>query len=194
MKLTSADKVYSLKRIQCRERASVRIIMLAVVSFLLGVAATAFWFHLAAKQNAGNPVFQVNSQPASGQPAEPAANAQSPAQPVAANPPPVNPATIEAVKRAIPNYASVSVEDGEKILRTAALKEFAAAAKEMDAQVKEAQQQLLQAENGQSAAEQQAAMKHVQQSQAAETEKLRQIAAQLQTQIAALKQLKAATP
>jgi len=84
----------------------------------------------------------------------------------------------------------MSLEDGTKILREAALQQFTAAAKEMDTQVKQAQQQLAQAENGQSAVEQQAAMKHVQETQAEQTEKLQLIAARLQSQIAALKQLK----
>jgi hypothetical protein len=183
MKLASANRTHFTNKPQPREWASIRIIMLALVSFFLGVTATAFWFHLAAKRNAENPGFQANSQPPASQPAAPAANAQSPTQP------PINPDAIEEVKQAIPNFASVSVEDGENILRAAALKEFSAAAKEMDVQVKEAQQQLLQAENGQSAAEQQAAMKNVQQIQAAATEKLQQIAARLHAQIAALKSL-----
>jgi hypothetical protein len=45
---------------------------------------------------------------------------------------------------------------------------------------------------GKSPPDQQAAMKHLQQVQAEQSQKLQQIGGQLQTQIAALKQLKAA--
>lgn len=183
MKLAANNKVNLTQQPQPGERASVRIVLIAVISFLLGIGATAFWFQLAAKRNAGNPGFEANSQPAAGQP-------DTSARPDVANVPPVSPAAVEEVKQAIPNFASVSVDDGENILRTAALKEFTAAAKEMDAQVKAAQQQVGQAQNGQSAAEQQAALKQLQQTQAAATEKLQQIAARLSAQIVALKSLK----
>lgn len=124
----------------------------------------------------------------------PAINASRPPRPYVPSHPPVDATAIAEVKQAIPNFASVSLADGEQILREAALKKFTAAAKDMDIQVKQAQEQLVQAENGQSAAVQQAARKHLQQTQAEQTEKLQQIAAHLQAQIAALKQLKGATP
>jgi type IV secretory pathway VirB10-like protein len=190
MRLASAIKVRFTNKTQTRERASIRIVFLALVSFFLGVAATVFWFHLAAKRDAENPGFPTSSQPSAGQPAAPTISAQSPTQPAIANPPPIDPAAIEEVKRAIPNFASISLEDGQAILRQAALKEFTAAAKEMDAQVQDAQQQLSEAQNGQSEDQQQAAMKHLQQTQAAQAQKLQQIAARLQAQIAALKKLK----
>lgn len=94
---------------------------------------------------------------------------------------------IEEVKRAIPNLASISVADGAQILRETALRDFKTAAAD---QVKEAEQRLTEAQNGKSEAEQQAAMKHFQQVQAEQTEKLKQIAARLQAQIATLKQIK----
>jgi hypothetical protein len=193
MKLTPASKVIFPKQLQTKEQAQVRIVILALVSFLLGVAVTASWFHFAPNRNVENSISQVNgleSQQDNQPSAVPAANVNPPARPFVASHPPVDAATIEEVKQTIPNFASVSLADGTQILREAALKQFAAAAKEMDTQVKQAQEQLVQAENGQSAAEQQAAVKHLQQTQAEQTEKLQQIAAQLQTQIAALKQLK----
>jgi cytoskeletal protein RodZ len=190
MKSVSANKICFTNNPRTGERASIRIILLALVSFLLGVAATAFWFHLAAKRNAENQGSQTSAQPSAQQSAMPEVNAQSPAQSSIEIPPPVDPAAVAEVKSAIPNFASVSEEDGTRILRQAALNEFAAAAKEMDVQIKEAQQQLSEAENGQSATEQQAAMKHLQQTQTAQAEKLQQIAARLQAQIAALRKLK----
>ncbi|MBI4325405.1 MAG: Gldg family protein [Chloroflexi bacterium] len=118
-------------------------------------------------------------------------NASAPTRPATATAQ-IDPATTEAVKHMIPNFASVSVEGGTRILREAALREFKAAANEMEIQVKEAQQQLSRAQNGGSDAEQQAAMKNLQQVQAEQTEKLRQIAARSQAQIEALQQLKGA--
>ena len=175
-------------------QAQVRVILLALVCFLLGGGVTAFWFHLTASSNAAISSSPTGGEPDTEQSAGPANLANPPARPFVASHPPVDAATIEAVKQAIPNYASASLEAGVQVLRVAALKQFSAAANEMDAQVKQAQEQLVQAENGQAAAGQQAAMKHLQQTQAEQAEKLQQIAAQLQTQIAALKQLKGATP
>jgi hypothetical protein len=169
-------------------QASARIILLALISFLLGVVATTFWF----RHNAENPGLPVSPQPSAAQPAPAATtvNTQTTTHPSVANQPPINPEAVAEVKRAIPNYASLSVEDGTKILRQAAMKQFTAAAKETDLQVRQAQEQLSQAENGQSADQQQAAMKHLQQTQAAGSAKLQQISMQLQAQIAALKSLK----
>ncbi|HXR47640.1 MAG TPA: hypothetical protein VN784_09390 [Candidatus Limnocylindrales bacterium] len=197
MILTPPNKIAFPGKSQAKEQAQVRIVILVLVSFLLGAAATALWFHVAPDRNVENSSTQVNGQEGQADnppPDEPAVKANPPARPFVASHPPVDAATIEEVKQAIPNFASVSLADGTQILREATLKQFAAAAKEMDVQVKQAQEQLVQAQNGQSAAEQQAAMKHLQQTQAEQTEKLQQIAAQLQTQIAALKQLKGVTP
>jgi hypothetical protein len=103
----------------------------------------------------------------------------------------INTNAVQEVKALIPNLSSVSVEEGTRILREAAVKEFTAAAKEMEAQVKEAEQRLTQAQNSGSAADQQAAMKHLEQVQAEQTEKLKQIAARSKTQVDALQQIKA---
>jgi hypothetical protein len=103
---------------------------------------------------------------------------------------PATSAATEEVKRSIPNMASVSLDEGKQLLRAAALKDFKDAAAQMEIQVKEAQRQLTAAQNGKSEAEQQAAMKNLQQVQAEQSEKLKQIAARLQSQLAALEQLK----
>ncbi|MGB7769172.1 MAG: hypothetical protein WBN22_10025 [Verrucomicrobiia bacterium] len=199
MRLAFVNGVGSAKQRQWKEQAHIRIIILALVSFLLGVAATALWFHFAASRNAeissaqtGGP--QTSEEPAAGQPPEPVIPANPPARPLVVSQAPVDAAAIAEVKQAIPNFASLSLEEGTQVLREAALKQFTAAAKEMDAQVTHAGQQLAQAENGQSAAGQQAAMKQVQETQAEQTEKLQQIAMRLQAQIAALEQLKGMTP
>ena len=104
----------------------------------------------------------------------------------------INTNTMQEVKALIPDLGAVSVQDATRILREAALKDFTAAAKEMETQVKEAEQRLTQAQNGGSAADQQAARQHLQQVQAEQTKKLKQIALRSKAQIETLQQLKAA--
>ena len=84
----------------------------------------------------------------------------------------------------------MSLDEGKKILRADALKEFEAAAKEGSAQLEAAEQQLKDARDSQSAEAQQSAMKHLQETQAAGADKLKQIAARFQEQVAALESLK----
>jgi hypothetical protein len=116
--------------------------------------------------------------------------AAKPATTFAATHTPQLEAAAEEVRRSIPNLDSVSLADGKQILRAAALKEFVEATDEMQRRVKEAQQRISQAQNNGSEAEQQAALKLLQQVQAEQTEKLKQIAARSQAQIQALEQIK----
>jgi hypothetical protein len=116
----------------------------------------------------------------------------TPSSPVVKASPPVFPEITNEVVRLIPDLKGTSVEDGTRILREAALKKFTAAGAEMEKQIQAAQQQLADAQNGRSEAEQQAAMKHLQQVQLDQAEKLKAIAAQLQAQISAFEQMKAA--
>ncbi len=102
----------------------------------------------------------------------------------------VDPAIKEQVRRTIPNIDSVSLEDGTRLLRENALKEFQTAAQDFQKQIEQAEQQLKQAQANGSAADQQAAMQHLQQIQAQQSEKLKEIAARSQAQIHALQQLK----
>jgi hypothetical protein len=99
-------------------------------------------------------------------------------------------AVTEEVRRSIPNLDSVSLADGKQILRGAALKEIMAATDEMQRRVNEAQQRISQAQTNGSEVEQQAALKQLQQFQAEQTEKFKQIAARAQAQIQALEQIK----
>ena len=194
MRPALTDEMGSMNKPQKGEQAQVRIVILALVSFLLGVAATAFWFHLASNRTAESVSSQASSegsQPDNQQPAEPRPGANAPARKFVEPPVPVAPAAIEDVKRALPNYASLSVDQGTEILRQAALKKYAAAAQELQSQVARAQTELSQAES-KSPADQQAAIKHLQQVQAEQSQKLQQIGGELQTQITALKQLKSA--
>jgi len=194
MKPASANQAGCRKKPRTVEQAQVRIVILALVSFLLGVVATASWFHFTSPRTTVNTSSQTSEAATTEQPAVPAVNASRPAQPFVPSHPPVDATVIAEVRQAIPNFASVPLADGEQILREAALKKFTVAAKNMDIQIKQAQDQLVQAENGQPAAAQQAAREHLQQIQAEETEKLQEIAAHLQAQIAALQQLKGTAP
>lgn len=107
-----------------------------------------------------------------------------------ATPPAFDSNAVAAVKHEITNLDSVSVEQGIQILRAAALKEFQTAASESETQLKQAQEALARAQSSGSAAEQQAAMQHYREIQAAQAERLKQLGARLQAQIAALQRLK----
>ena len=93
---------------------------------------------------------------------------------------PVSSEVTNEVVRLIPDLKGTSLEDGTRILREAAFEEFTAAGTEMEDKLKVAQQQLSDAQNGQSEAEQQAAMKHLQEIQLEQGQKYKQIAARLQ--------------
>jgi hypothetical protein len=105
---------------------------------------------------------------------------------------PVSPEVTNAVVRLIPDVANTSVEDGNRVLREAAFKEFTEAGADMEKQIQAAQQQLAEAQNGQSEAEQQVAMKHLQELQLSQGEKYKQIAARLQAELDLFQQMKAA--
>jgi len=98
------------------------------------------------------------------------------------------------LQRKLPNLISMTLEEGTRILRDAALKEFEAAATEGEAQLQAAQERFAQTQNSQSEAERQAAREQFMQLQAAQREKLKGIAARLQAQISALERLKKAQP
>jgi hypothetical protein len=107
---------------------------------------------------------------------------------------PVSPEVTNEIVRLIPNLKGTSLEDGTRILREAALREFTAAGTEMEDKLKVARQQLSDAQNGQSEAEQQAAMKHLQEVELEQGQRYKQIAARLQVQLAVFEQMKAAPP
>jgi hypothetical protein len=189
MKMALANRIGSVSKTRTGERAQVRTVVLLLVSFLLGVAATGVWFHFASIHSADNLTPPPTDQPNNPQPTQPVTVANPPPQKFVEQPVPVAASAVEDVKRALPNYASLSVEQGTEILREAALKKYADAAAELQNQVAQAQDELRQAQS-KSPADQQAAMKHLQQVQTDQSQKLAQIGGELQTQIAALKQLK----
>jgi hypothetical protein len=99
-----------------------------------------------------------------------------------------NSVVLDAVKLALTNLDAIPLEEGTRILREAALNEFAQATKEMETRLKEAQQRVVSA--GTNASSTEAAMKQLQQLQAEQTAKLTEIAARAQQQIQALQQYK----
>jgi hypothetical protein len=105
---------------------------------------------------------------------------------------PVFPEVTNEIVRLIPNLKGTSLEDGTRILREAAFDEFTTTGIQMEDQIKAAQQKFSEAQNGGSEAEQQAAMKHLQEVQLEQGEKYKQIAARLQVELAIFGQMKAA--
>jgi len=105
----------------------------------------------------------------------------------------IAPATLVEVRRAIPNLENVSLKDGAKTLRDAALVRFQQASLEMQAQVTEAEQRYIEA-GKESEAAQQAAGEQLRKIKAEATGKLKHIALDSHAQVAALQQLKKATP
>ncbi|HMP85015.1 MAG TPA: hypothetical protein PKA41_20180, partial [Verrucomicrobiota bacterium] len=114
-----------------------------------------------------------------------------PAPPAAASSTPVDPATRGEVQKLIPDAASVSLDDGRRIIREAAAKEFMDTATEMQAKVKAAEERFTQlSQNNAPESELKAALDQVRQAQAEQVEKLNGIAARAQERISAFEQLK----
>lgn len=101
----------------------------------------------------------------------------------------IDPAVAAEVKRQIPNFASVSVEEGTRILRESARKDFQAMAGEMESQIKEAEKRVSEAQLGKSATELQAALQQLQQVRADQAAKLQQATAKSAAQIEALRRM-----
>lgn len=98
--------------------------------------------------------------------------------------------SLEKVKNAIPNLDSLSLENAKRLLQEKAVGEFKAAAADLAAQVKQAQERLDKAQREGTEADQQQAMKELQDLQSAQTERMKNISMDLQEQIAALESLK----
>ena len=101
---------------------------------------------------------------------------------------------VEEVKRAIPDLDSVSLEEGKQMLRDQSLKEAKAEITAMQAELTQARQRLSEAEAAKSEAGKVAAMKQVQQIQAAQAAKLMEVSAVLKAQVTALERLKGVAP
>jgi hypothetical protein len=116
------------------------------------------------------------------------------AQPAPPKPPPVvaqpSPETLATIHRLIPDVDATSVEAASQLFHVEFLKECESAGMEMEAQINAAQQQVIQAQNGGSQAEIEAARKHLLQVQMAQTDKVKQVATRLQTRLAVFQTLK----
>jgi hypothetical protein len=108
--------------------------------------------------------------------------------------PPISPETTNVIRRLIPDVPNTSLEEGSQRLRGAAAGELVAAGAEAEKQLELAKQQLADAQNSGSEAQQQAALKHLQEVQFEQTEKIRAIAARLQEELGVFEQMKTATP
>jgi hypothetical protein len=101
---------------------------------------------------------------------------------------------VEEVKRSIPDLDAVSLEDGKQTLHDQSLKDAKAEIKAMQAELEQARQLFSEADAAGSEAGKVAAMKKVQEIQAAQAAKLQEISAALKAQITALERLKNAPP
>jgi hypothetical protein len=102
---------------------------------------------------------------------------------------PIDPTLSEELVRAIPDLDSRSFDDAAKILREASLAEFTAAVREMQTKVQETQKELA-AQGNKSEADQQAAIRQLQQVQSEQSRKLSEITAGLQARLQVLERLK----
>lgn len=100
----------------------------------------------------------------------------------------------EEVKRAVPNLASLPLDQGRQILRERALKELTAAATDMQNQIQQAKQRLDAARSSGSEAEQKAAIEQMRQAQTAQAQRLQEFSARLDAQMTALERLKDEAP
>ena len=96
----------------------------------------------------------------------------------------------EDVRRSIPNLATISLQEGTRLLEDKAFVAFGTATQETEERVKAAEARLNKAQSANDEAAQQAATKELLQIRAEHTEKLQKIALQLRAQIDALKELK----
>jgi hypothetical protein len=174
-----------MKTLANRKHGQVRIVILALVCFSLGVAVSGIWFSRRPQIEAVSPLVQ-QEQASRSLAVDPSVPVSAPPQPSA----PIDPAAVEAVKRAIPNVTLVSTEQATLILRKTAVAELQKAVQELQARQKKAQQTFIERQGSQSTEQQIIAAKELQQFQAEQMEKLKEIAASSQAQIDALKQLK----
>ena len=116
--------------------------------------------------------------------------------PRAASVPDADPAAareiVQEITRAIPNWESLTPEEGAQILRQRALEQCQATIRETQPLITAAQAKLAAAQRDASEPEQQTARKQFQQVQTEQNEKIQQISQRAQDQIAALEQLKRA--
>lgn len=182
MKTTTGKQIEELNNGRKHLNGSARVVILGLVSFVAGLSVSALWFSRqtpAPPMQQPAPSVQVEKSVAQGA----VAQAVVPSAPVHV----VDPATIDAVKRALPNLDKTSPEVGTVLLRKAALNEFETAARAFREERKKIEEELRQLPEG----EQKMAAKRLQAVQAEQSAKLKQIAANSKAQIEAFQDLKA---
>jgi hypothetical protein len=117
-----------------------------------------------------------------------AASAPPPVRPEIAKP---SPEIISSIQRLIPDASSVTVEQADQIFHAEYLKQCGEVGAEAEANIQAAQQKVVQAQTGGAAADVEAARKNLLQVQLAQGEKLKDLAAQLQIQLAVFQRMKA---
>lgn len=166
-------------------QAGARVLLVAALCLVTGFGLGALWHSRRAQRSAVNTETETpgrdDGTPLAG---------TTPAVQGAPTPVQIDPVIIAEVKRQIPNFASMSFEEGSQILRLAALKDLQAALSQMEGQVKEAGQRVARMEEAKSETEKQAALKDLQRLQAEQAAKLREFTTRSSAQIEALRQLK----
>jgi hypothetical protein len=105
---------------------------------------------------------------------------------------PLTPAITNEILRLIPDINAASPEDADRIFHQDFLNQCAKAGAEMEAQINAAAQEVVKTQNSGSPAELETARKHLSQVQLEQTEKLKEVAAHLQLQMAVFQEMKAA--
>ena len=174
-----------MKRPGNQGHAALRTVIVAALCLGIGFGLGGLW-HSHRVQRAGASTEAANETSVD-------TTAQAPAtpatvSPVAAAPP--DPAIVAEVKRQIPNFATIPLEQGSQILRAAALRDLQAALSQIEPELKEAEQRVARLEEAKSETEKQAALKELQRLQAAHAAKLNEFTTRSSTQIEVLRQLK----
>jgi hypothetical protein len=164
-------------------QVGIRTLLVGVLCLFIGLALGALWQSHRAQPSTVNTKGKAPGQELGTPPAGPTAVLQGLEAPV-------DPSIIAEVKRQIPNFASVTLEDGSQILRQAALKDLQAALSQMEGQFKEAGQRVARTEDTKSETEKQAALKELQRLQAEQAAKLSEFTTRSSAQIEALRQMK----
>jgi hypothetical protein len=108
------------------------------------------------------------------------------------NPAKIDPAVTEEVTRALPDLATMTVEEGTLKLRAAAVDEFKAAVEKMNAEMAKMQARLASAQASGSESDVAAVRKEILELQTQQAEAMSEISRRTQARIAALQQLKGA--
>jgi len=175
-----------------RGQAGVRTVLVAALCLALGLVLGGFWGSRRARPSAANTAVTAAQQEVETPSAGPDPRSVSPAAlaPAPAGAATVDPAILAEVKRQLPNFASVSLEEGTRRLRETAVNDFKAAMGEMQRGLEEAQQRVARASEGTAGAEREAALRELQRLQSEQAAKLREITTRSSAQIEALRQLK----